>query len=164
MLTGRSTACAAAFLLACTSGLSASDTTFVSQGVRVKVFPAQPGAKAITGNVADLALDTLIVLPEGRGEALTFAPHDLRKIEVSQGKTGVYAHVKGLRRPAVQVRRTRLGPNDTPNRAAPSHLPAGFVERDSLTAWIRVPGPVDSPSHKTDSNRSRPRYQPGVQL
>jgi len=65
-----------------------SDTTFVYQGARVKVFPAQPGAKSITGNVADLAFDTLILLPEGGGEALTFDPRDLRKIEVSQGKKG----------------------------------------------------------------------------
>ena len=33
-------ACAAAFLLACASALSASDTTLVHQGARVKVFPA----------------------------------------------------------------------------------------------------------------------------
>ncbi len=82
------TACSAALLLACANALVAQDTTFVHQGARVKVFPAQPGAKAITGNVADLAFDTLIVLPEGGGETLTFDPHDLRKIEVSQGKKG----------------------------------------------------------------------------
>ena len=77
-----------ALLLTCASVSSAQDTTLVSRGARVKVFPAQPGAKAITGNVADLAFDTLIVLPEGGGGALTFDPHDLRKIEVSQGKKG----------------------------------------------------------------------------
>ncbi len=82
------TACSVALLLACASALSASDTTLVSQGARVKVFPAQPGAKAITGNVADFVFDTLIVLPEGGGEALTFYPRDLRRIEVSQGKKG----------------------------------------------------------------------------
>jgi hypothetical protein len=60
----------------------------VYEGARVKAFPAQPGAKAITGNVVDLALDTLIVLPEGGGGALTFDPRDLRKIEVSQGRRG----------------------------------------------------------------------------
>ncbi len=82
------TSCAFALILSGASTLQASDTTLVSRGARVKVFPAQPGAKAITGNVADLAFDTLIVLPEGGGEALTFDPRDLRKIEVSQGKKG----------------------------------------------------------------------------
>jgi hypothetical protein len=77
-----------ALILSGASLLQASDTTFVYQGARVKAFPAQPGAKAITGNVANLAFDTLIVLPEGGGEALTFDPRDLRKIEVSQGKKG----------------------------------------------------------------------------
>ncbi len=37
MLALRSTACAAALLLVCASALQASDTTFVSQGARVRV-------------------------------------------------------------------------------------------------------------------------------
>jgi len=79
-------ACTIGLLLLTTSALRASDTTFVSQGARVKLFPTQPGAKAITGNVTDVASDTLIILREGDQEPLTFAPRDLRKIEVSQGK------------------------------------------------------------------------------
>jgi hypothetical protein len=79
---------AIALLLAFASALQASDTTFVSQGARVKLFPTQPGAKVITGNVTDLVSDTLVVVPEGGGEALTFDGRDLRKIEVSQGKKG----------------------------------------------------------------------------
>jgi len=88
MLAQRSAACAATLLLACASALSASDTTFVSEGARVKLFPTQPGAKAITGNVTDLVSDTLVIVPEGGGEALTFDRRDLRKIEVSQGNKG----------------------------------------------------------------------------
>lgn len=86
MLTGRSTACAAALLLAYASALQASDTTFVSQGARVKVYPAMAGAKSVTGNVADLASDTLVILPEGGGEGQTFLRRNVRKIEVSQGE------------------------------------------------------------------------------
>ncbi len=91
MLTGRSTACAPALLLACANALSASDTTFVRQGARVKVFPAMAGAKPVTGELTKLAYDTLVILPEGNGSALTFYPSDLRKIEVSQGKGKSYA-------------------------------------------------------------------------
>ncbi len=86
MLEQRSTACAAALLLACASALSASDTTFVSQGARVKVFPSMAGANPVTGEVAKLSYDTLVIVPEGNGSAQTFYPGDLRKIEVSQGK------------------------------------------------------------------------------
>ena len=78
----------ASLLVAVSGPLDASDTTFVSQGDRVKLFPTQPGAKAITGNVADLAFDTIVVVPEEGGEALTFDSRDLRKLEVSQGKKG----------------------------------------------------------------------------
>ncbi len=63
MLTGRSTACAGAFLLACASALSASHTTFVKQSERVRVSPSMAGAEPVTGNVADLASDTLVILP-----------------------------------------------------------------------------------------------------
>lgn len=84
----RSTVCAAVLLLACANALSASDTTFVSQGARVKLFPSQPGAKTITGNITDLMSDTLVVVPEGGGDPLTFDRLGLRKIEVSQGKKG----------------------------------------------------------------------------
>jgi hypothetical protein len=84
------TACSVALLLACANALVASDTTFVSQGARVKVFPAMAGAKPVIGEVAKLAYDTLVILPEGNGSALTFYPSDLRKIEVSQGKGETY--------------------------------------------------------------------------
>ncbi len=84
----RSAPFAIALLLTFASALQASDTTFVSQGARVKLFPAQPSAKTITGNVTDLASDTLVIVPEGGGEALTFDRRDLRKIEVSQGSKG----------------------------------------------------------------------------
>ncbi len=63
MPTGKSTACAAALLLACASALSASHTTFVKQSERVRVSPSMAGAEPVTGNVADLASDTLVILP-----------------------------------------------------------------------------------------------------
>jgi hypothetical protein len=76
-------ACAAAFLLACASALSASDTTFVHQGARVKVFPS--GAKPVTGEVAKLAYDTMVILPEAGAKAVTFLRQDFRRIEMVQG-------------------------------------------------------------------------------
>jgi hypothetical protein len=84
MLAQRSTACAAILLLAFVSALQASDTTFVSQGARLKVFPL--GAKPIIGDVARLSYDTLVILPEGDESTLTFDRRDLRKIEMYQGK------------------------------------------------------------------------------
>ena len=84
MLTGKSTACAAALLFVCANALFASDTTFVSQGARVKVFPF--GSRPVIGEVAKLSYDTLVILPEGNGSALTFHRRDWRKIEIYQGK------------------------------------------------------------------------------
>ncbi len=84
------TACSVALLLVCVSALSASDTTFVSEGARVKVFPSMAGAKPVTGKVAKLAYDTLVILPDGIGSALTFYSSDLRRIEVSRGKGETY--------------------------------------------------------------------------
>ena len=85
----RSAAFATVLLLACcTTALHAPATTSLSQVARVKLFPTQPGAKAIIGNVTDLASDTVVVVPEGSGESLTFDRSDLRKIEASQGKKG----------------------------------------------------------------------------
>jgi hypothetical protein len=81
-----SAAFAIALLLACASALSASDTTFVSRGARVKVFPSTEGTKPVIGEVVQLTYDTLVIVPEGNGSAQTFYPGDLRKIEVSQGK------------------------------------------------------------------------------
>ena len=81
-----STACAAALLLACFSSLHASDTTFVSQGARVKIFPSMEGTKPVIGEMVQLTYDTLVIVPEGNGPAQTFYPGDVRKIEVSQGK------------------------------------------------------------------------------
>ena len=86
MLAQRSAACAAVLLLTCASALSASDTTFVSRGARVKVFPSMEGIKPVIGEVVQLTYDTLVIVPEGNGSAQTFYPGDLRKIEVSQGK------------------------------------------------------------------------------
>jgi hypothetical protein len=48
------------------------------------------GAKPVTGGVTKLSYDTLVILPEGNGSALTFYRSDLRKIEVSQGKKKSY--------------------------------------------------------------------------
>ncbi len=77
-------------LLACASALSAQDTTLVSQGARVKVFPAMTGAEPVIGEVVKLAYDTLVIMPKGNGLAQTFYSSDLRKIEVSQGKGKTY--------------------------------------------------------------------------
>jgi hypothetical protein len=86
MLAQRSAACAAVLLLACANALVASDTTFVSQGARVKVFPSMEGTEPVVGEVVQFSYDTLVIVPEGNGSAQTFYPGDLRKIEVSQGK------------------------------------------------------------------------------
>jgi hypothetical protein len=80
-----------ALLLACASVSSAQDTTFVHQGARVKVFPAISGAKAVTGQVAQLFYDTLVIAPKGNGSAQTFYRGDLRKIEMVQGKKSNWA-------------------------------------------------------------------------
>jgi hypothetical protein len=77
-------ACAAAFLLACASALSAQDTIFVHQGARVKVFPI--GSRPVIGEVANLSYDTLVILPESNGSVLTFHRRDWRKIEIYRGK------------------------------------------------------------------------------
>ena len=82
----RSAACAAVLLIAFANVLSASDTTFVSQGARVKVFPSMAKPKPVIGEVVKLAYDTLVIVPEGNGSARTFYPGDLWKIEVSQEK------------------------------------------------------------------------------
>jgi hypothetical protein len=79
-------ACSAALLLVCANALFAQDTTFVHQGARVKVFPAISGAKPVTGQLAHLSYDTLVVVPKGSGSAETFYRGDLRKIETVQGE------------------------------------------------------------------------------
>jgi hypothetical protein len=81
-----SAASSVALLLACASALSAQDTAFVSEGSRVKVFPAMAGAKPVSGQVAKLSYDTLVIVPKGNGSAQTFYSGDLRKIEMVQGK------------------------------------------------------------------------------
>ena len=90
MLALRNIECAAVLLLACTSALSASDTTFVKRGERVKVFPSMAGANPVIGEAVKLTYDTLVIIPEGGESAQTFYPGDLRKIEVSQGKGKSY--------------------------------------------------------------------------
>lgn len=79
------TACSVALLLASASALPASDTTFVHQGARVKVFPL--GAKPVAGEVAKLAYDTMVILPEEGAEAVTFLRQDVRSIEMLQRKS-----------------------------------------------------------------------------
>ena len=76
------TVCSVALLLASANALSALDTTFVHQGARVKVF--QRGAKPVTGEVARLAPDTMVVLPEAGSKAVTFLREDVRSIEMLQ--------------------------------------------------------------------------------
>jgi hypothetical protein len=96
----RSTACAAALLLACASALSASDTTFVKQGERVRVkfeqmTPVTDHSGAISyrlesvrlvGEVTELESDTLVFLPEDGGSALTIPRYKIEQIQLSQGK------------------------------------------------------------------------------
>ncbi len=97
------TACSVALLLACASVSSAQDTTLVSQGARVKVFPAMTGAEPVIGEVVKLAYDTLVIVPKGNGLAQTFYSSDLRKIEVSQGKGGTYTVIGFLGGVAVGI-------------------------------------------------------------
>jgi hypothetical protein len=76
-------ACSAVLLLGSANALFAQDTTFVHQGARVKVFPL--GAKPVAGEVAKLAYDSMVILPEAGAEAVTFLRQDLRRIEMVQG-------------------------------------------------------------------------------
>ena len=84
--TSISTSCSAALLLACASVSSAQDTTFVHQGARVKVFPL--GAKPVAGEVAKLAYDSMVILPEAGAEAVTFLRQDVRRIEIPSRARG----------------------------------------------------------------------------
>ncbi len=100
MLALRSTACAAALLLVCASALQASDTTFVSQGARVRVKFEQEkpvvdrrGAVSyhldvvrLIGDITGLESDTLILLPEDGGSALTIPRSRIEQVQLSQGK------------------------------------------------------------------------------
>ena len=100
MLAQRSVACAALLLLTCASALSASDTTFVRRGARVKVFPF--AAESVTGEVTRLVYDTLVIMPEGEESAVTFYGGDLRGIKKLQGrktkwaKGGMYGGIAGV--------------------------------------------------------------------
>jgi hypothetical protein len=96
----RSSACAAAFLLACANCLAASDTTSVKQGERVRVkfeqlTPVAEHSGAISyrlmtvrrvGTASDLDSDTLVILPEDGGSALTIPRYRIEQIQLSQGK------------------------------------------------------------------------------
>ena len=92
-----------ALLLACASALSAQDTTLVSQGARVKVFPSIAGAEPVIGEVVKLAYDTLVIVPKGNGLAQTFYSGDLQKIEVSRGKGKTYTVIGSLGGVAVGI-------------------------------------------------------------
>lgn len=78
-------ACVLALAASDVSLLEASDTTFVSEGARVKVFRTAEGAEPVIGTVVDVAFDTLIVLSE-REEILAYHASDLSKIAVSEGE------------------------------------------------------------------------------
>lgn len=78
-------ACALALAVSEASPLQASDTTFVSEGARVRVFPSVEGTEPVIGTVVDVALDTFIVLSE-REEVLSYHDSKLSKIEVSEGE------------------------------------------------------------------------------
>ena len=100
MLTLRSTSCASILLLAGASVLSASDTTFVSQGVRVRVkfeqeAPAADRSGAVwyrsetvqnAGTATGLGSDTLVFLPEGADTPLRIPTSTIERIEVSEGR------------------------------------------------------------------------------
>jgi hypothetical protein len=102
MLAQRSAACAAALLLACATALSASDTTFVSKGARVRVkfeqeTPVADPSGAISyrletvwrvGTATNLDSDTLLFLPEEAQTAVGIPSSKIESIEVSQGKKG----------------------------------------------------------------------------
>ena len=116
MLAQRSAAYAAALLLASASALSASDTTFVSQGARVRVkfeqewsLVRRSGAVSrqteivrLTGTAADFRLDTLVLLPEGAEEPILIPRTRIDRIEVAQGKKsnwakgGLYGGIAGV--------------------------------------------------------------------
>jgi len=88
-----------ALLLACASALSASDTTFVHQGARVRVTfeertqVADPSGAIwyrsepvrLVGKVTMLESDTLVFLREGAETPLSIPNSKIEGIEVSQG-------------------------------------------------------------------------------
>lgn len=100
MLARLSKACAAALLLASVSSLQASDTTFVSQGVRVRVkfeqkTPIAAPSGAISyrhetvqrvGTATGFGPDTLVIMPEDGGSPLTVPRSMIEQLEVTQGK------------------------------------------------------------------------------
>jgi hypothetical protein len=96
----RSAAFALALFLAYTSALQASDTTFVSQGARVRVkfeqeTPVADPSGAISyrletvrrvGTATNLDSDTLVFLPEDAETAVGIPSSKIEQIEVSQGR------------------------------------------------------------------------------
>jgi hypothetical protein len=105
-------ACVLALTVSESSLGQASDTTFVSEGARVKVFPASGATAPVIGIVVDMALDTLIVLTELQ-EVLAYHSSDLSRIEVSEGQKkktllGLWAGAGlGWRRDSLSVGQTR---------------------------------------------------------
>ncbi len=93
MLDRRSTACAAALVLTCASTLSATDTTYVSEGARVRLDAPQISDSRLVGEVTGFHSDTLVILPEDGGSVLTIPWSDIEKIEVSQWKKGTLCSV-----------------------------------------------------------------------
>lgn len=104
MLAWRSTACAAAFLMAVPNALTASDTTYVEQGARVRVefeheMPVANRTGAISyrlervrwvGTATQLESDTLVFVPDGAEAAIGIPRSKVESIEISQGtKSGV---------------------------------------------------------------------------
>jgi hypothetical protein len=101
MLAQRIAACSAVLVLTCTSALQASDTTFVSQGARVRVKFEQEGllvrrsgavsersqTERLTGTATSLGPDTLVFVPQGKEEAILIPLAKIEQIEVSEGRT-----------------------------------------------------------------------------
>jgi hypothetical protein len=81
----RTPSCLAAFLLAWVSGLQASDTTFVSEGDRVRLTASQVSRARLVGTVSAFRSDTLVILPEGESVTFDVPWSEIVEIEVSRG-------------------------------------------------------------------------------
>jgi hypothetical protein len=74
-------------------GLPAQQTTTLHPGQRVRV--SSTSNKDVTGVVSQARADSIIVFTEPTGATLAFATPDLRKVDVSRGRSAVEGAKKG---------------------------------------------------------------------
>ena len=89
----RKTILTAAAYLVPLLGLSAQQTTTLHPGQRVRV--SSTSSKDITGVVSQARADSIVVFTEPTGATLAFATPDLRRVEVSRGRSALEGAKKG---------------------------------------------------------------------